>query len=193
MAIMPTVSGRLQSSPALNIIYSLILASGVWAASGSRAGFWMGFALSVPAFSLRWAEQFLPRLAVPSLLAALIFVTFVAWQLAKAAARARSVTADTVCAGLCVYLLAGLAWTYGYALAQLADPGAIAPGPDPLEIRDLFYFSFVTLTTLGYGDFAPVSPAARMLVNLEAIFGQLFVAVFIARLVGLYARQDPEA
>jgi voltage-gated potassium channel len=191
MMTVPFFGGELRPSPLLNIIYSVVLACGVWAASGSRSGLWVALTIGVPALSLRWAEQFLPVLEVPALIAALVFVSFVTWQLAKAAARQRTVTADTVCAGLCVYLLAGLAWTYGYALAQVSDPGALAPGPDALETRDLFYFSFVTLTTLGFGDFVPTSPAARMLVTMEAIFGQLFVAVFIARLVGLHSRHDP--
>jgi voltage-gated potassium channel len=186
---------RIGKSPLIRPIrYSLILASGVWAASGSRSGLWVGLTIAGPALVHRWSAHAYSSLEVPSLIAALVFVTFVGWQVLKAAARAKRVQADTVFAGLCVYMLAGVGWTYAYGLAQLADPGALKSATaGVLELNDLFYFSFVTLTTLGYGDITPVSPAARMAVTLESIFGQLFVAVFIARLVGLASRHDPDA
>jgi hypothetical protein len=90
-----------------------------------------------------------------------------------------------------VYLLLGVIWTVLFAIARLVDPNAltnvtVAPG-EPGEVSQLLYFSFVTLTTLGYGDVTPVSPLARNLALLEAVFGQLFVAVLIASLIGRLA------
>jgi hypothetical protein len=58
--------------------------------------------------------------------------------------------------------------------------------PEVDALAFLLYFSLVTMTTLGYGDIAPAAPAARMLCSLEAVIGQLFVAIFIARLVSLH-------
>lgn len=55
-----------------------------------------------------------------------------------------------------------------------------------LQLPELAYFSFVTLTTLGYGDISPVTPFARALVNLEAIFGQFYIAILVAALVGIH-------
>jgi len=63
---------------------------------------------------------------------------------------------------------------------------ALKGHPEVDALAFLLYFSVVTLTTLGYGDIAPAVPAARMLCSLEAVIGQLFVAVFIARLVSLH-------
>ena len=63
-------------------------------------------------------------------------------------------------------------------------------------VRDLFYFSYVTLTTLGYGDIGPVSPAARALAITEAIVGQLYLVVLVAGLVGMHLsprRNGPDA
>ena len=90
-----------------------------------------------------------------------------------------------------VYLLLGVIWTVLFAVARLVDPNAltnvtVAPG-EPGEVGQLLYFSFVTLTTLGYGDVTPVSSLARNLVVLEAVVGQLFVAVLIASLIGRFA------
>jgi hypothetical protein len=107
----------------------------------------------------------------------------------------RRVTADTVCASLCIYLLLGVVWAMGYSVIDILDPEAFRftlTGPSPVirmgsgASTAVLYFSFATLTTLGYGDIVPISPMARMLAVLEAITGQLFLAVLVARLVGMH-------
>jgi hypothetical protein len=93
--------------------------------------------------------------------------------------------------GVAAYLLLGLIWSLAYDLIAFRIPGAFSiQGPstsgDPESIQShLFYFSFVTLTTIGYGEIVPVHPIARMLVILEGVTGQLFPAILIARLVSL--------
>ena len=88
-----------------------------------------------------------------------------------------------------VYLLLGLIWMSAYKLLLRAVPGAIhfASG-EPSDLRlghGLGYYSFVTLTTLGYGDITPVHPVARSLASGEALVGQLYPAILIARLVSM--------
>jgi hypothetical protein len=97
------------------------------------------------------------------------------------------VDAERVCAALCVYLLTGIAFGGIFAALESVSPGTLT-GPGPIELDDATYFSFVTLATLGYGDVLPATSAARALAILEAVFGQLYLAVLIARLVSLYAR-----
>jgi hypothetical protein len=88
-----------------------------------------------------------------------------------------------------VYLLVGLAWGYVFEILTLVDPGSFQVAQHvglPAMRMDVFrYFSFVTLTTLGYGDILPITPFARSLTTLEALFGQLYPAVIVARLVSL--------
>ena len=118
----------------------------------------------------------------------LLDAVFTAWAiilLMKSMFRARRVTADTIVGGICVYLLIGLLWAVVYTLLNNLKSGAIAFEGDP----SLFYFSFTTLTTLGYGDIVPKGKYVMMLTNFEAISGQIFLAVFIARLVGLHTAQ----
>ena len=87
----------------------------------------------------------------------------------------------------------GLIWVFAYFAVELVSPGALALKMTfdleqhlPREmLAELIYFSFVTLTTLGYGDISPVSSLARSLTITEALIGQVFLAVVIARLVGL--------
>ncbi len=93
---------------------------------------------------------------------------------------------------LSVYLLLGVIWALLFALLRLFDGSALAnvtgaPG-QPGATGELLYFSYVTLTTLGYGDVAPSSPLARSLAILEAVNGQLFLAVLIASLIGRIGR-----
>ena len=89
---------------------------------------------------------------------------------------------------IAIYLLAALAWAYAYEMLHLLDPGAFhisATGGATPNLALFRFFSFETLTTLGYGDVLPVSPVARALAASEGLFGQLFPAVMITRLVSL--------
>jgi hypothetical protein len=87
-----------------------------------------------------------------------------------------------------IYLLAALAWAYAYEIVHVLDPTAFSIGAASGATPNLAlfrFFSFETLTTLGYGDVLPVGSIARTLAAMEALFGQLFPAVMIARLVSL--------
>jgi Ion channel len=98
------------------------------------------------------------------------------------------VDAERIAAALCVYLLAGIGFGGIFATLEATASGSFS-SPAPIDLGGAVYFSFVTLATLGYGDIVPVSSAARALAVLEAVFGQLYLAVLIARLVSLYARE----
>ncbi|HXV61623.1 MAG TPA: ion channel [Vicinamibacteria bacterium] len=103
----------------------------------------------------------------------------------------RRVTMNTVYGAACAYLLIGLLWAGLYRFVFWVDPGAFrmpeSISGNPQELVDsLGYFSYVTLTTLGYGDITPVKPIARALAVVEAVIGQLYVGILIARMVGLH-------
>lgn len=108
--------------------------------------------------------------------------------------RARSAELDTILGAICVYLLLALAWSQAYAIVDGAAEGAflVAGESASLDATETLYFSFVTLTTLGYGDVVPRHEVARALAVLEATVGLLYVAIVIARLVTLYDRGRPE-
>lgn len=106
--------------------------------------------------------------------------------------RARRVTSNTIWAALCVYVFMGLLWAFVYAILAYVNPAAFSSASElfvargGLGVSTFNYFSFVTLTTLGYGDITPVSEAARSLSSLEAITGQVYLTVLVARLVGMH-------
>ncbi len=104
--------------------------------------------------------------------------------------RRDSIDADTIKGGICVYILIGLFWALLYDLVFLLDSSAYTHEMNLLN--DYIYFSFTTLTTLGYGDISPTNLFAQSLTNLEAIIGQMYPAILIARLVSLYG-QNPSS
>jgi len=104
---------------------------------------------------------------------------------------AKEVDTEHISAALCVYFLVGLGFGAFFAGLDFVEPSSLAGAraAGELTLADSVYFSFVTLATLGYGDIVPASLAARSLAVLEAVFGQLYLAVLVARLVSIYARE----
>jgi hypothetical protein len=119
-----------------------------------------------------------------SLIVRLVFFILFVLYLIKELFSTQKITSDTIKGGVCVYVLFGFAWTMIYKIVYMFNPASFS-----LQFREhwsFVYFSFTTLTTIGYGDITPVSSFARMLTSLEGMTGQLFLAIFIARLVGLH-------
>ena len=109
--------------------------------------------------------------------------------------RQTRITWSQVSAATSSYLLLGLAWKGLYEYLHRIDSGSFRGLDDVVERNEFVYFSFVTMTTLGYGDIVPVSQPARMLVVLQAVIGQLFLVILVARLVGMVGdrREAPPA
>ena len=127
-------------------------------------------------------------LSAASALYVALALIYVVWRgLARLFTRGR-VTHDTIATAVCAYILLGFAWVWLYAAAEHLNQGAF--GRPTKELSDLFYFSFVTLTTLGYGDMTPKLAVVRSLAMVEAIVGQMFVAVVLARLVAMYMHAE---
>ncbi len=130
----------------------------------------------------------------------LIFTTAVVLQFLF---RQERVTADTILGGINVYLLLGIAYAVLHALVETVTPGSYTVGGVGVTellaqagsegFSELVYFSFVTFTTLGYGDMVPANSIAGMLSASEAVVGQLYVAIFVARLVSLQVSQAAQA
>jgi hypothetical protein len=124
------------------------------------------------------------------------FLRYVICVILRVIFDSREVTLNTVCASLCIYLLLGVVWALPYSVNDLLDPAAftctVDGGKHPEWLRlgqgetTVLYFSFATLTTLGYGDIVPTSPISRMMASIEAVTGQLYLAVLVARLVGMH-------
>ncbi len=98
------------------------------------------------------------------------------------------VTTHRLVGAVAAYLLVGLTWALAYEWLELVRPGSLSAGPNPAEgaYPPMLYFSFATLTTVGYGDLVPVLPQARALSNIESLIGVLYPAVLIGRLLSMH-------
>ena len=126
-------------------------------------------------------------------LALLVWVT---WSLIRTLLEHQTVQRHTLYGAACAYLLIGLAFTTLYIVLEHVHPPALVAdlarrGRPDLAWVDVVFFSFMTLTTVGYGDITPVSPEARLVALFEAVAGVFFLAFLVARLVALYRVDEP--
>ena len=135
-----------------------------------------------------WFDQ--PTLSATTLGMWTLIGLFAAAAALRFAFRAASVDGEHLYAALSAYLLAGIFFGQFYWVLQQILPGSFAVTGD-FSRMSAFYFSFVTLATLGYGDIVPRSDVARGLAIVEGVGGQLFLAVMVARLVSLYGGRSP--
>lgn len=118
------------------------------------------------------------------------------YSLTRVLFAAQKITASLVSGALCLYLLFGIFWGSLFNLVELLQPNSfggelLTNSLSSIEHRHyLQYFSFVTLTTLGYGDILPQTAVATALCQVEAIIGQFFMAVLVARFVGIQVAQE---
>lgn len=154
-----------------------------------RRTFLVGLTLGVAAYGLNGYLLINHDVVLLALPFQFLFYGFVNIVILREILESKTVDADTVCGGICVYLLLGINWAVVFAFIEYASPGSLRETNNfddgvksPL---DFVYFSFTTLTTLGYGDIVPVGKAARSATIGTAVSGVLFIAVFIGRLVGL--------
>lgn len=195
----PLIPGSVSRFLTIDITYIFILLSGIYAISEKKALFIIAISLALSGFGLRVLNYFLISSSLQFLgfCIYLIFFLLMAIVIVANIMKRKKVTAETIYGAICVYLLFGIVWTEMYAIIEMINPGSFLSGGEnvvalagPFQRRpgfeNLIYYSFVTLTTLGYGDITPVSPHAKALSALEAVVGQLYIAVMIARLVGLH-------
>ena len=175
-------------------LFSLVLLAGVVAVADSKRILVIAIVLAIPAIAGRWMNHFRPDLIPPAvfLVAGLILIAFVVGNLLRFVLRAPSVNTEVLCASISAYLMLGLMWTIAYWLVDQLTPGGAFSfntnaGPRSINGFNGFYFSFITLSTVGFGDITPVSRMARWLAAMEAMTGLLYVAVLIARLVSMYS------
>ena len=198
IALNPVLFALPSGAPVFDLVLLGVLGSAVYAVSGSRRDLAIGLVLGAPAALGRiwvmWRGE--PNLVPWSLALLLAFLVYVAVRIFREVFRRGRVTRHTVRGGLCLYLLIGLIWALGFAILESLHPGAfrheeIVEREAMMQV--FIYYSLVTLSTLGYGDVVPILPLARSLAAIEAIIGQLYVAVFVATLVArLLTREDSE-
>ncbi len=156
------------------------------------------YIISVTFFVLAMLVRFYPSKATLLFIYLLLFFYFVgSFKLAVRQILFKGVVdANKIVGSVSLYLLIGLVWTTIYLMILVFDPTALK-GIETAEWEQLFsrvaYFSFVTLTTLGYGDISPASRIAEFFAEMEAIFGMFYMAIFVSSLINLAGRKLPRA
>ena len=150
--------------------------------------------LVVPTLAGKWLHHFFPNYVSGHyfLVFGIAFLAFTICRILLFILRTKYVDTEVLSAGIVVYLMLGLLWSQTYMLlGQFASESFVFTvsgnsGPT-MDDFSAFYFSFSTLTTLGFGDIMPVSRIARTLAIMESITGTLYLAILISRLVAMYS------
>lgn len=190
ISLAPLVDPTSRASLVRNTIAVLLIVAVVAAVGRTIRSFLFVLVLAIPALLMRWIapDSSQVRLFELSLLLdAALFATAIVSLLRYAFDR-EAINADRLWAAAGAYLLIGVLWSVIYAIIDHARPGSFSVRGETvsLHLTDLFYFSFSTLTTTGFGDIVPLTHLGRIAATFEAITGNLFLAILIARLVGIY-------
>lgn len=171
------------------ISYSFLIIIGSWSVSRKRHHLLLGLGLGLISFVLIWITTFsrqASNLELLKTMALFAFVSFLAVQLFKSLALPQEINISIIFSSISGYLLIGMIGGNLFQLLELGIPGSFNNLTQGDGLFDLHYLSFVTLSTLGYGDITPASTAAKSLSIIVSLAGQLYLTILIAILVGKF-------
>ena len=194
--ISPLFSATPYARSVVDLAITIVFLSAIIVIANTRKHLIIGLVLMIPSLIVIWGIKLyhVESLETISLVGSALFFCYIAVLILIEIFRAEMVTVNIIAAGISVYLFFGNICGLLYAIIGHVDPGAFnIPaatasylGSDAANIGSAMYFSFVTLTTLGYGDITPVNTFARSLAFLEAALGKIYLTVLIASLVGVH-------
>ena len=201
LLVLPFVNLTRAGGIILTVFMSLILFFAVLASGNAKHVSKTSIVLGGIALSCFWAEYFHrhPITVWIGTIMFCIFFLYIAIVMISKIITIDEISTNTIYGAACVYIIFGFFWAFIFSLIEYHTPGAFHfPGElktDSIEgielnLFECLYFSFVTITTLGYGDITPVSKFAKMLVVIEGVCGQLYITILLARLVGLYTAKE---
>jgi len=168
----------------------ITLASGIAGFRSSRRWFHtsIGFIISVLLVVVLGVLLDVAGMSYLHLLMLIVFYTWATWLAGRQVLFTGPIDGNKIIGAICIYLLMGLIWTLFYLLIAQTMPNAFNGLEQKVwydNFADVAYYSFVTLTTLGYGDISPIVPIARFFVYMEAIVGVFYMAILVASLIGI--------
>lgn len=190
----PSADGHPFETLILLMLGAFTLIGGLWAVADRRSTLIVGVALGIPCFLFN-STPVLGHHSFHALsgLFSVSFYLYITVHLINNVLRAPRVTTDIIAGSIAIYLLLGITWAVFYTAIDSFLPGSFtATAPlgnkesSAFAHADFIYFSFCTISTLGYGDIVPVRPLARSFAFLEAMTGVIYIAVFVGRIVSLH-------
>lgn len=196
--IFPLHQGGLSGRFLIDVVMVSLMVSGALVTNQSRLLTGITIGIVILGACILWISRLYPSsllLQFNSALSVFVFLLYVRIVL-LVMFRQGPVSWSRIQGGVCAYLLVGMAWASAFTLIEQIHPGSFhfVSQPDGIDglVSRLIYFSFTTLTTVGFGDVLPVAPFARSLAIAEAIVGQLFPAILIGALVAMAMRASPK-
>jgi len=190
LAVVPFLEGFIGLRTLFNAFLSVVLVSAVYALSQKIWHLTAAAVLAIPMLISIWSDYFVRNdaLFLVGRICGVLFIAFTIFHILRHIFHQQEVTKDTIAGAAAVYLLFALMWAFLYAVLAHLQPGSFAiSAAETLGERNVYmYFSFVTITTLGYGDITPLTYLAGSMAILEAVVGQLYLVVLVAWLVGMY-------
>jgi voltage-gated potassium channel len=190
LVVAPFLEGFARLGFLFNAFLSAVLVSAVYALSQKIRNLAIAALLAIPMLISIWTQYFVQSEAIFLIgrICGASFIAFTIFHILRNIFQVQDVTKDTIAGGAAVYVLFALMWSFLYGVLEHVEPGSFAiSASQTLGERNIFlYYSFVTITTLGYGDIMPVTYIASSLAVLEAVVGQLYLVVLVAWLVGMY-------
>jgi hypothetical protein len=188
----PFLEGFIRISYLMDIFFTAIFLSAVYAVSQKRGVFIVTLFIALLTIASLWINDFtgISAYGMVGNILGTVFMSFTAIMILSYMFREDEVTGDMIMGAICVYFLFGLIWAFVFSILETTQPGSFQMPGEIADKKVFNYYSYVTLTTLGYGDITPISAPARSLALLEAVMGQLYLAVLVARLVGLHISQS---
>jgi len=194
-----TQDQKLVPTVAMEILYNFFIISAIYLISVKKQIVAVAVFISFMAITFFWFDQFLfsKYLILSGLFMEICLFCLTIVLIIRHVLRFKKISDDKIYGAISAYFLIGITWALVYTFIEIYDPHSFQFGSGFLiqsettathrfYFSQFLYHSFVTISTLGYGDIIPLSPASRLASSLEAVVGQLYVAVLIARLVGIH-------
>ena len=192
--ITPLFEGFFKLATLLDIFITVIFLSSLYAISQKGQSFRIAVGLLLPVIAGMWLIYFvhIPYLSLVGDCCSILFFAFTIIIILSSLFREDEVTLDVIYSSVAVFLLMALMWTFIFDVIEYLQPGSflVTASPSQGSRIHFIYYSFVTITTVGYGDILPVSLTARAFSIVEMVVGQIYLVVLVARLVGINITQS---
>lgn len=197
LVVAPMVHDR--AGYGVELFFDLVLIVGAYSAAWQSRHRFPFLALTIITLAMRWADMALGDVGFSpaSIALVVLWLAYAISLIVVALFRMEKVSTNAILGAIVAYVLSAVAFASGFELIERLEPSSFSGLPVGATAADvgnaLLYFSIVSITTMGYGDILPVSELARSVAGLEGTFGTLYLAVMIARLVGLHGQSQDVA
>ena len=192
--VSPLLSGFLGIQVLFDVFLTAMLIAALYTSSQKKYSFLICTLLVLPLLAATWSPYFMeiPFMYLAGQCFGIVFFAFMVVTILSFVFKQYDITLDVIYGAVVVYLFIAIMWTYLFRVVEVLQPGSFTITQALAEETRLtfLYYSIVTITTLGYGDITPVTDVAKSFSALEAVIGQIYLVILVARLVGINIAQS---